>query len=151
MAQETKREVDQIKSFLSGGFAGIASVLVGHPFYTLKVRLQTSDQYKGLADCFRQTIKREGPRGLYKGMTSPLIGVTPSTASLTQCSPSRSVFHQILNETPKTDIPPYVWLAIVTCTCESTHFHSCLRHSKRMLLEGVRGKCGRTDGAKRIT
>ncbi|KAJ3176075.1 carnitine transporter, partial [Irineochytrium annulatum] len=74
------REVDQIKAFLGGGFGGIANVLAGHPFDTLKVRLQTSNQYKGLADCFKQTIAREGPAGLYKGMMSPLIGVTPMFA-----------------------------------------------------------------------
>lgn len=28
-------------------------------------------------DCVRQTIARDGARGLYKGMTSPLVGVTP--------------------------------------------------------------------------
>ncbi|KAJ3101589.1 carnitine transporter [Phlyctochytrium planicorne] len=74
------REVDQLKAFLSGGFGGIANVLAGHPFDTLKVRLQTSNQYKGLADCFRQTVAKEGLLGLYKGMTSPLIGVTPMFA-----------------------------------------------------------------------
>ncbi|KAJ3115775.1 carnitine transporter [Phlyctochytrium bullatum] len=74
------REVDQLKAFLSGGFGGIANVLAGHPFDTLKVRLQTSNQYKGLADCFRQTVAKEGFFGLYKGMTSPLIGVTPMFA-----------------------------------------------------------------------
>jgi hypothetical protein len=30
--EETKSTVDPIKSFLSGGFGGIACVLVGHPF-----------------------------------------------------------------------------------------------------------------------
>lgn len=49
-------------------------------FDTLKVRLQTSNQYKGLADCFRQTIAKDGLRGLYRGMTAPLIGVTPMFA-----------------------------------------------------------------------
>ncbi|KAI8808560.1 mitochondrial carrier domain-containing protein [Cladochytrium replicatum] len=82
MASDGKEppKMDQVKSFLSGGAAGVASVLVGHPFDTLKVRLQTSNQYKGLADCFRQTVAKEGFFGLYKGITSPLIGVTPMFA-----------------------------------------------------------------------
>ncbi|KAI8907922.1 mitochondrial carrier domain-containing protein [Gorgonomyces haynaldii] len=75
-----KGEMDDIKSFLSGGAGGVANVLAGHPFDTLKVRLQTSNQYKGLADCFRQTVAKEGFFGLYKGMTSPLLGVTPMFA-----------------------------------------------------------------------
>jgi len=32
LRQETKSTVDPVKSFLSGGFGGIACVLVGHPF-----------------------------------------------------------------------------------------------------------------------
>jgi len=51
---------------------------VGHPFDTLKVRLQTQSStnqvYKGLADCFMKTVKMEGLGGLYKGVTSPLAG-----------------------------------------------------------------------------
>lgn len=31
-----------IKYFISGGFGGICTVLVGHPFDTIKVRLQTT-------------------------------------------------------------------------------------------------------------
>jgi solute carrier family 25 carnitine/acylcarnitine transporter 20/29 len=30
--EESKSTVDPVKSFLSGGFGGIACVLVGHPF-----------------------------------------------------------------------------------------------------------------------
>lgn len=56
------------------------TVLAGHPFDTIKVRLQTSNQYKGLVDCVKQTIKADGVLGLYKGMASPLVGVTPMFA-----------------------------------------------------------------------
>jgi solute carrier family 25 carnitine/acylcarnitine transporter 20/29 len=62
----------------SGTIAGINVTFVGHPFDTLKVRLQTqpSDNpiYKGLSDCFWKTIKWEGFGGLYKGVQSPLLG-----------------------------------------------------------------------------
>ncbi|TPX37795.1 hypothetical protein SeMB42_g06874 [Synchytrium endobioticum] len=73
-------QMDQIKSLLGGGFGGVGAVLAGHPFDTLKVRLQTSSEYKGLIDCFRKTVARDGMLGLYKGMSSPLIGVTPMFA-----------------------------------------------------------------------
>jgi solute carrier family 25 carnitine/acylcarnitine transporter 20/29 len=52
-------------------------VAVGHPFDTTKVKLQTSNQYKGAMDCVRQTVAKEGIRGLYRGMATPLIFVTP--------------------------------------------------------------------------
>jgi solute carrier family 25 carnitine/acylcarnitine transporter 20/29 len=61
---------------LSGTAGGWALVLVGHPFDTIKVRLQTSKQYSGMVDCIKQTVAKEGVRGLYKGMISPLTGIT---------------------------------------------------------------------------
>jgi solute carrier family 25 carnitine/acylcarnitine transporter 20/29 len=42
--------------------------------------MQTSNQYKGLADCFRQTIAKDGFTALYRGMSAPLIGVSPMFA-----------------------------------------------------------------------
>ncbi|KAJ3077391.1 carnitine transporter [Podochytrium sp. JEL0797] len=82
MGETKKREVDQIKAFLGGGCGGIANVLAGQPFDTLKVRMQTAapGQYKGMADCFRQTIAKDGLKALYRGATAPLIGVTPMWA-----------------------------------------------------------------------
>lgn len=60
------------KNTLSGTIGGIAVCLVGHPFDTLKVRLQTQPVdrpvYKGLTDCFVKTMKWEGVGGLYKGV-----------------------------------------------------------------------------------
>ncbi|KAG7169637.1 Mitochondrial basic amino acids transporter-like, partial [Homarus americanus] len=60
--------------------AGCAGVSVGHPFDTVKVRLQTQDfhnpQYRGTWHCLSDTIKKESVRGLYKGMSSPMAGVS---------------------------------------------------------------------------
>nr|OQO32250.1 hypothetical protein B0A51_00498 [Rachicladosporium sp. CCFEE 5018] len=62
--------------FVAGVFSGIAKLSVGHPFDTIKVRLQTSTktQFHGPLDCLLQTLRREGPSGLYKGATPPLVG-----------------------------------------------------------------------------
>ncbi|KAF2171997.1 hypothetical protein M409DRAFT_18228 [Zasmidium cellare ATCC 36951] len=64
------------KGFVAGVFSGIAKLSVGHPFDTIKVRLQTSDhsQFKGPLDCLLQTLRKEGVNGIYKGATPPLIG-----------------------------------------------------------------------------
>jgi solute carrier family 25 carnitine/acylcarnitine transporter 20/29 len=66
------------KNSLAGTAAGIAGCLVGHPFDTLKVRLQTQPVdkpvYRGLADCFMKTMKWEGIGGLYRGVGSPIVG-----------------------------------------------------------------------------
>ncbi|KAK0653472.1 Mitochondrial substrate carrier family protein L [Lasiodiplodia hormozganensis] len=64
------------KGFVAGVFSGIAKLSVGHPFDTVKVRLQTSEatQFRGPLDCVLQTVRNEGVRGLYKGATPPLVG-----------------------------------------------------------------------------
>lgn len=50
--------------------------LVGHPFDTVKLRLQTSaiGRFSGPLDCFMRTIRFEGIRGIYKGLSPPLAG-----------------------------------------------------------------------------
>ncbi|KAK6464237.1 mitochondrial carrier protein [Scheffersomyces coipomensis] len=62
--------------FIAGMFSGVTKNAVGHPFDTIKVRLQTSakGRFKGPMDCVWQTLKNEGPKGFYKGFTPPLIG-----------------------------------------------------------------------------
>jgi solute carrier family 25 (mitochondrial carnitine/acylcarnitine transporter), member 20/29 len=64
------------KGFVAGIFSGIAKLSVGHPFDTIKVRLQTSErtQFRGAGDCVLQTLRKEGVKGLYKGATPPLVG-----------------------------------------------------------------------------
>lgn len=76
-----EQRVSFAKNFFSGGFGGMCTVVVGHPFDTIKVRLQTqsatSPLYSGAWDCTRQTVAREGARALYKGMFSPLVASSP--------------------------------------------------------------------------
>lgn len=59
-------------------------VLAGHPLDLIKVRLQTmvtepgkAPPYTGMLDCARQTIQRDGFKGLYRGMAAPMVGITP--------------------------------------------------------------------------
>jgi len=69
-----------IKDIASGSAGGIAQCFTGHPFDTLKVRLQTQShtnpKYSGTLDCVKTTIREEGILGLYKGIQSPLVGLT---------------------------------------------------------------------------
>lgn len=76
------------KDFISGGFGGACTVIVGQPLDTIKVRLQTQPipepgkkpLYLGTWDCALKTVRNEGFFGLYKGMAAPLVGVTPMFA-----------------------------------------------------------------------
>lgn len=78
-----KRALD----ILPGVSGGIARVLVGQPFDTIKTRLQVmgagtalaarlppSDVYLNSNDCLRKMIKHEGAISLYRGVTAPLVG-----------------------------------------------------------------------------
>ncbi|KAL1409090.1 carnitine transporter [Vanrija albida] len=77
--KDTKGQTDSVKSFISGGFGGTCAVLVGHPFDLTKTRLQTAapGTYTGAIDVVKKTLARDGVKGLYRGITPPLVGVTP--------------------------------------------------------------------------
>ena len=68
-----------IKSFLSGGIGGVAAVLVGHPFDLIKVRMQTGtgSANAGVFGALSKTLRSEGVRGLYRGVSAPLVASTP--------------------------------------------------------------------------
>ncbi|KAK9237632.1 mitochondrial carrier domain-containing protein [Lipomyces kononenkoae] len=74
--------VGQIQSFAAGGVGGVCAVLVGHPFDLIKVRLQTAEKgvYSGAFDVLKKTVARDGILGVYRGVTPPLLGVTPMFA-----------------------------------------------------------------------
>ena len=52
-------------------------MLVGHPLDLIKVKLQAGNQYSGIMDVARSTLKQEGAVGFYRGVSAPLLGVTP--------------------------------------------------------------------------
>lgn len=78
---------DGVKNFVAGGISGGIGVTVVYPIDLVKTRLQNQitaigkkQKYKGALDCFFQTIKREGFKGLYKGLRPQLLGVAPEKA-----------------------------------------------------------------------
>lgn len=74
-----------LMSFITGGFGGVCLVATGHPMDLIKVNLQTMEKpkpgqppmYTGAMDCARKIVARDGPAGLYRGMSAPLVGITP--------------------------------------------------------------------------
>lgn len=71
-----------INSFLSGGVGGVCAVLVGHPLDLIKVRMQTGTAgASGSVFGMLGTIFRnEGIRGLYRGVSAPLVATSPMYA-----------------------------------------------------------------------
>ncbi|KAG0457286.1 hypothetical protein HPP92_022443 [Vanilla planifolia] len=78
------------KDLASGTVGGAAQLIVGHPFDTIKVMLQSQPaplpgqlpKYSGALDALKKTVSHEGPRSLYKGMGAPLATVAAFNAVL---------------------------------------------------------------------
>lgn len=80
IVEASKSAVSSLRSLVAGGVGGVCAVLVGHPFDLVKVRMQTAEKgvYNGAIDVVKKTLAREGMRrGLYAGVSAPLVGVTP--------------------------------------------------------------------------
>lgn len=79
-------------SLISGGVGGAFSVLIGHPFDLIKVHIQTitptttttttstTNNVVSITGMLCQTIRSEGIRGLFRGVSAPLATVVPVTA-----------------------------------------------------------------------
>ncbi|KAJ2510889.1 hypothetical protein H4217_007644 [Coemansia sp. RSA 1939] len=68
---------DRIAGFAAGLASGATKLFVGHPFDTVKIRCQVeggNGRFKGPLDCLISTVRKEGPRALYKGASIPLVG-----------------------------------------------------------------------------
>lgn len=68
--------------FMSGGFCGILSWLIVFPVDAIKTNLQkdimmTQPRYSGVWDCAKSLVKKNGFRGLYRGLNVTLIRAFP--------------------------------------------------------------------------
>lgn len=69
-----------------GGFSGAFGASVVWPLNMLRTRLQTQGTvvhprtYGGIVDVTRQTVRGEGVRGLFRGITPNLIKVVPAVS-----------------------------------------------------------------------
>lgn len=67
-----------LREFTCGGAGGLSLLLVGHPFDTIKVRVQTKPEiYKNFIQASKLTILNEGPFALYKGVTPLIPSIAP--------------------------------------------------------------------------
>ena len=65
----------------------MAGKIIEYPFDTVKVRLQSQPEhlplrYAGPIDCFRQSIRSDGIKGLYRGISAPMAGAAVETSCL---------------------------------------------------------------------
>jgi len=93
------RQLTPLEDFICGSFSGIITTVVGHPFDTVKVRMQTNTTvgiritkmtslsasslasaseelaHVGALRIVYETIRTEGPFALFKGMSSPMLSI----------------------------------------------------------------------------
>ena len=81
---------DVAKDLTAGTVGGAAQLICGHPFDTIKVKLQSQPvplpgqppKFSGAIDAVRKTVAAEGAGGLFKGMGAPLATVAAFNAVL---------------------------------------------------------------------
>uniref|UniRef100_A0A7S0R4T1 Mitochondrial carrier protein n=1 Tax=Chlamydomonas leiostraca TaxID=1034604 RepID=A0A7S0R4T1_9CHLO len=85
--EHTPKVHKKVLDIAPGVAGGVARVVVGQPFDTIKTRLQVmgagtalakqlppSDVYLNSNDCLRKMVKNEGWISLYRGIAAPLLG-----------------------------------------------------------------------------
>jgi solute carrier family 25 (adenine nucleotide translocator) protein 4/5/6/31 len=72
---------------LSGASAGFTTMLITYPLDLTRTQLAVDTSltkgkklYNGMFDCMKQTVQKDGVRGLYKGLLISLLEITPYTA-----------------------------------------------------------------------
>ena len=66
--------------FLSGGMAGVISYTAIYPLETVRSKISVQESngiYKGIGDCLKQSIDKNGVRSLYRGCGLSAIGMMP--------------------------------------------------------------------------
>jgi len=78
------KRTEPFPNLLAGGVGGLASLVVGHPFDTIKVRLQTMKgsnlPYSNARDCFVKIVRHEGVSKLFSGMSVLALSSVPRFA-----------------------------------------------------------------------
>lgn len=75
MAPDTAEWRERAKGFVGGVVSGLTKLMIGHPFDTIKVRLQCDPgRYPGAMACLRSLIRNESMLAVYKGCIPPALG-----------------------------------------------------------------------------
>lgn len=81
-----KLRLDNLAVLPIGAFSGSVGATIVYPINLLRTRLQAQGtfahpyRYTGFVDCFKQTLRREGYQGLYKGLVPTLAKVIPAVS-----------------------------------------------------------------------
>ena len=79
---DNPKRLTTVEKLVTGGLAGICSVLVTYPLDFARGRLTSQGglyetRYRGILHCLTRTVAEEGPRAVYRGIAPTLIGIGP--------------------------------------------------------------------------
>lgn len=95
-----------IVDFIAGANGGTACVLVGQPFDTVKVKMQTfPSHFRNAFDCLKTTLMVERVRGLYAGTVPALVANIAENSILFLCyGRCQSVIQSVFKVTRAEDL-----------------------------------------------
>ena len=108
--------------------AGIITGTATNPIWLIKTRLQldksnaerqgTSSvrQYKNSMDCLAQTVRAEGFRGLYRGLTASYLGVSESTLQWVLYEQMKGYLRRREEDLRLSNRPPTAWDHVLSWT-----------------------------------
>ena len=82
-------------NLFAGGLGGLCSLVVGYPFDTVKVRLQTSSNYSSAIDCLKKIVIGEGFFALFRGISALACVALPRFALMFH---TNAVVKNLLND-----------------------------------------------------
>ncbi|KAI9469786.1 MAG: mitochondrial carrier domain-containing protein [Benjaminiella poitrasii] len=92
---------DNVAHALSGAGGGIVSMVLTYPLVSISSRLQvqkndaSKDAYKNTVDAFIKILAKEGPKGLYSGLSSGTFGIAITNGVYYYCYEAvKSIFEK---------------------------------------------------------
>eukprot|EP01047_Picozoa_sp_COSAG01_P066696 COSAG01_NODE_9260_length_2500_cov_10.617545_1_plen_289_part_00 len=106
-----------LRDFVAGSLAGAASVIVGQPFDTVKVRAQSQPAGARFSSTqvLVDTVRGEGVRGLFKGTLAPVAAV--SFINAVAFSSKGAALRLLQPGSATSATPPPLWAVFLSGNC----------------------------------
>lgn len=142
------------QDLVAGTAAGVSQIVVGHPFDTIKVKMQSGGAASGGAmDALRHTVRTEGARaGLFRGMGAPLASVAAVNALLftVRGQVESALAHEDgtpLNHWDQMQVGAVAGSAVSLISCPTELIKCRLQAQNQGNAHPVHGKANLADGA----
>jgi hypothetical protein len=70
-----------VNTIIAASLSNMAGIASSHPLDTIKVRMQTSAKVS-MKKCLADMVRKEGVRGLFKGIAQPIVASVPNNSSV---------------------------------------------------------------------